>query len=72
MPTIESDRGWKIVTIFAWRLIRDRLSTRSNLAARGFAKARRSFIQLIWLLTTWVIWRTQMWWSNPLVCLGIG
>lgn len=106
------------VSIFAWRLMRDRLSTRSNLASRGilqldtalcvtgcgsietsdhlflscpffvelweqlrlwigcvgvdsniisnhfvqftclsgFAKARRSFLQLIWLLTTWVIW----------------
>jgi hypothetical protein len=161
------------VSIFAWRLIRDRLPTRANLAARGilhlnnalcvtecgmiettdhlflscpcfavlweqvrrwigclgvdsniisnhfvqftcmsgFGKARRSFLQLIWLLTAWVVWNernnrlfknvvseaprlldkikllslvwlkakkttfvfgTQMWWSSPMACLGIG
>lgn len=160
------------ISIFAWRLIRDRLPTRANLAARGilqldtawcgagcgmietadhlflscpffavlweqvrhwlgcagvdsntishhfvqftglsgFGKARRSFLQLIWLLTSWVIWNernirlfknvftevprlldkikllslawlkaknatfvfgTQMWWSSPMVCLGL-
>ncbi|XP_024639917.1 uncharacterized protein [Medicago truncatula] len=76
----------------------------------GFGKARRSFLQLIWLLSSWVIWNernnrlfknvitevprlldkikllslarlkakkatfvfgTQMWWSSPMVCLGI-
>ncbi|XP_024626839.1 uncharacterized protein [Medicago truncatula] len=109
------------VSIFAWRLIRDRLPTKSNLASRGilsseaclcvsgcglledarhlflscrffgllwplvrswigfdgvdhcdisnhgahFAfytgglKARRSFLQLIWLLTVWVIWNER-------------
>jgi hypothetical protein len=77
----------------------------------GFGKARRSFLQLIWLLTAWVVWNernnrlfknvvsevpslldkikllslawlkakkatfvfgTDMWWSSPMACLGIG
>jgi hypothetical protein len=161
------------VSIFAWRLLRDRLPTKSNLANRGVldmeaclcvsgcglvedachlflsyncfgslwplvrswigfdgvdhcdisnhcaqfsyntggSKSRRSFLQLIWLLTMWVLWNErnnrlfkqkensidqlldkvkyhslwwikakkvvfmfgdQLWWSNPLSCLGIG
>jgi len=77
----------------------------------GVGKAKRSFMQLIWILCTWVVWSernnrlfnnvvtdvpklldkvkllslgwltakkarfgygTQMWWSNPRACLGIG
>jgi len=77
----------------------------------GFGKARRSFLRLIWLLTSWVVWNernnrvfknvvteaprlldkikllslawlkaknvtfvfgTQMWWSSPMACMGIG
>jgi hypothetical protein len=76
----------------------------------GYSKARRSFLQLIWLLCVWLVWKernnrlfndsdtsidqllekakyhslwwlkahntvfvrgTQMWWSDPLFCLGI-
>jgi len=76
----------------------------------GGGRAIRSFMQLIWLLSTWVVWNernnrlfniivtsilrlldkvillslgwlkaknvmfvygTQMWWSSPLVCLGL-
>ena len=109
------------VSIFAWRLLRDRLPTRANLAARGIiqteaalcaagcgqvetadhlfmscssfvflwqqvrqwigfagadtnnvadhfvqfihmtssGKAKRSFLQLIWLLVTWVLWNER-------------
>ncbi|XP_024628764.2 uncharacterized protein [Medicago truncatula] len=109
------------ISIFAWRLIRDRLPTRANLAAcgilqldtalcvagcgmietadhlflsclsfavlweqvrhwigcvgvdsntishhfvqftsfSGFGKVRRSFLQLLWLLTSWVIWNER-------------
>jgi len=161
------------VSVFAWRLIRDRLPTKTNLIARrmlaadmslcvagcghpeteqdlfllcntfgslwhmvrdwigcygvdtdnisnhflqfihltGGGNARHSFMQLLWLLPAWVVWNernnrlfndvitpipglldkvkmlslgwlkakkatfvhgTQQWWSNPLVCLGIG
>jgi hypothetical protein len=160
------------VSIFGWRLLRDRLPTRTNLVRRGMLSAelagcvagcghdesashlfllcdsfgplwgqiwswigvssvesidicdpflqfihctgqsrkRRSFLQLLWLLCVWVVWNernnkifnniqttidqllekikfhslwwlqannalfvhdTQMWWSNPLLCLGI-
>jgi hypothetical protein len=77
----------------------------------GGGRSIRSFMQLIWLLSTWVVWNdrnnrlfnnivtpvprlldkvkllslgwlkaknalfvygTQMWWSSPLACLGIG
>jgi len=76
----------------------------------GLSRKRRSFLQLVWLLCVWVVWKdrndrifnnihttleqllekvkyhslwwlqadnanfvhgTQMWWSNPLLCLGI-
>jgi hypothetical protein len=160
------------VSIFAWRLMRDKLPTKTNLVRRGMIPAedarcvagcsqdesvshlflhcddyrelwrlirswigvsgvepfdigehffqfihltwhsrkRRSFLQLVWLLSVWMVWNdrnnrifnnnhttveqilekikfqslwwlkannanfvhgTQMWWSNPLLCLGI-
>ncbi|WJX73507.1 hypothetical protein P8452_57279 [Trifolium repens] len=55
------------VSIFAWRLLRDRLPTKANLVARGIItpeftystgglRARRSFLQIIWLACGWVVW----------------
>ena len=161
------------ISIFAWRMLRDRLPTKSKLATRGvisteahlcvagcghvkdvqhlflscsvFAslwsllrawigfdgvdtqvildhfyqfiyytgvlKARQNFLQFIWLMCSWILWNernnrlfknqectsyqllekvkyyslrwrkakqttfvlgTNLWWSNPLTCLGIG
>jgi hypothetical protein len=63
------------------------------------SRARRSFMQLLWLCCTWIVWQewnsrifkakestisqllkahnaniginSHMWWSSPLICLGI-